>query len=208
MQAEARSAVTNCRGKYRSDGFVQPTSFVRVDLPPRRMDARPVQDLVCVNVAEAGHGALAEENGLDWGLRTGEVTFESFPVETARKGFRSHFHKRRATPIVPASDDSQATESTAIDKDQKYAVIQLDYESHMRCDRDLGRCEESAAHSQVDDQLKFTQHGEQILPSPPQVIEAESADPWERLRCGTANRNYALPHNGLRQITSYRLDFG
>src|SRR5882757_3602922 len=116
MQAEAGSAVTNCRGKYRSDGSVQPTSFVRVGLPPCWMDARPVQDLVCVDVAEAGHGTLAEENGLDWGLRAGEVAFESSPVETARKGFRSHVHKCRATPIVPASDDAHATESAAIDK--------------------------------------------------------------------------------------------
>jgi hypothetical protein len=198
MQAEAGSAVTNCRRKYRSDGFVQPTSFVRLDPPPRGMDARPVQDLVCVDVAEAGHRTLAEENDLDWGLRTGEVAFESSPVETARKGFRPHFHKRRATPIVTASDDTHATESTAIDKDQKYAVIQLDYEPHMRRDRNLGRCEESAAHSQVDDQLKFTQHAEQVLPSATQAIEAQSTDLPERLRCGTTNRNNPLPDDDLR----------
>jgi len=111
----------------------------------QRVDSRPEQRLVRVDVADAGNPALVEDERLD----RRRAPARDRPQVTSRERGRQWLDPEAGTQVritcVGAVDDVAGTEPPRVDIDQPMAVVEIDPDPCV-CRLDLGVQQERPGH--------------------------------------------------------------
>ena len=184
---------------------------------PQRVDSRPEQRLVRVDVADAGDPALVEDERLDRRRAPARDRPQVIRGELGRQRLDPEAGVQILVPCVGAVDDVAGTEPPWVDVDQPMAVVELDPDPRVQSARPLGPTgtrRSSAGGRAGTSRPRAPRRGtcrcaRPLDPTPAQlVLRPRRAPPGGSSGDRGSRRAQRAPLQMRRELAADRLDFG